>query len=172
MATPVPVIAYTRISRVGKREGESFISQELQFKAIKSFAELRGLEIIDHLHEENVSGGDKTRAGWNQALSRVESGEAKGILVYNISRFSRSIVDALDAIERIQEAGGDLYSTAGDVGDNTPGGKLIRGVFLQHACQLGLRQLVYPDGWNRYGKWLVLDRATRRRWIVPLRAPR
>ena len=36
--------------------------------------------------------------------------------MWNLDRFSRSLVDALDAIERIEAAGGRLYSEEGAIG--------------------------------------------------------
>lgn len=43
----VPVIAYIRVSRVGGREGESFLSPDLQREACQREAEKSGLTIID-----------------------------------------------------------------------------------------------------------------------------
>lgn len=126
----IPVIAYIRVSRVGGREGDSFLSPDLQREACEREAERNGLRIIDTYEELDASGGDSRRPLWNKAIERVERGEARGLVVWNLSRFSRSTVDALTALERIENAGGVLYSASGDVGDSTPSGKLTRTVFL------------------------------------------
>lgn len=126
----IPVIAYIRVSRLGGREGDSFLSPELQEQACLREAEKNGLIIIDTYEELDASGGDSSRPLWNKAIERIERGEAKGLVVWNLSRFSRSTVDALSALERIEKAGGALYSASGDVGDNSPSGKLTRTVFL------------------------------------------
>jgi DNA invertase Pin-like site-specific DNA recombinase len=57
----------------------------------------------------------KTRPKWNEALARIESGEIGALALWNLSGFSRSTIDGLNAIERIEAAGGALYSAAGDV---------------------------------------------------------
>ncbi len=123
-------IGYIRVSKVGGREGDSFLSPGDQRRAIDAVAKRDGLKIVDVLEEHDVSGGDNTRPKWNEALERVESGEVKAIVVWNLSRFSRSVIDGLRAIERVEDAGGSLYSAAGDVGDSTPAGKLTRTLFL------------------------------------------
>ena len=79
---------------------------------------------MDWYEELDASGGDSSRPLWNKALTRIDRGEVRGLAVWNFSRFSRSTVDALRALERIEEAGGSLYSASGDVGDTTPTGKL------------------------------------------------
>lgn len=47
---------------------------------------------------------------------RVERGEAGAIVVWDLDRFSRSVVDALAAIDRIAAAGGRLVSEQGATG--------------------------------------------------------
>jgi DNA invertase Pin-like site-specific DNA recombinase len=126
-------IGYIRVSRVGGRTGDSFISPAEQRKAIEALAQREGIKVTYWLEELDVSGGDSARPKWNQALGMIEHGSAKALLVWNISRFSRSLSDALTALERIEKAGGGLYSAAGDVGDETPTGRFTRNVFLSLA---------------------------------------
>jgi DNA invertase Pin-like site-specific DNA recombinase len=126
----VPVIGYVRVSRVGARGGDSFLSPELQREEIDRECQRSNLGLLEVYEELDKSGGDNTRPLWNKALERVEQGQAKGIVVWNLSRFSRSLVDAVAAIERIEKAGGSIYSASGEAGDNTPTGKLTRNIFL------------------------------------------
>jgi site-specific DNA recombinase len=124
------VIAYVRVSRIGGREGDSFLSPELQVEAIERECRRSNLEIIDTLEELDRSGADNTRPLWNEALRRIESGEAQGLVVWNLARFARSVIDGASAIERIEKAGGELYSASGEAGDNSPTGRLTRTIFL------------------------------------------
>jgi DNA invertase Pin-like site-specific DNA recombinase len=121
MATPVD--AYIRVSRVGDRGGR-FISPDLQRESIERVCEREGLTVQKWFEELDASGGDNTRPLWNEALDRVEAGITRGIVCWNLSRFSRSVKDALTAIDRIEGAGGRLYSEDGDLG------KLDRGIRL------------------------------------------
>lgn len=125
-------IAYIRVSRVGGREGDSFLSPQLQRESIEGLARREGLEIVSWLEELDASGGDATRPKWNEAIEAVERGEAAGIACWNISRFSRSIRDFLNAIDRIEAAGGRLFSATEEFGDD-PAGRMTRNVLLSIA---------------------------------------
>ncbi len=120
-------IGYVRVSRVSKRAGDSFLSPELQRQSITRVCQREGLELVDVLEELDRSGGDASRPLWNQAIERVEQGEAGAIVVWNLSRFSRSLPDALRAIDRIEGAGGRLYTEEGATG------KLERNILLSVA---------------------------------------
>jgi DNA invertase Pin-like site-specific DNA recombinase len=108
-------IGYIRVSRVGGRSGDSFISPELQQESIERVCALNGLTLIDTYTELDASGGDASRKLWNRAIDRVVSGEAQAVVTWNLSRFSRSVKDALGAMERIEAAGGKVYSEEGNL---------------------------------------------------------
>lgn len=127
--TLIPVIGYIRVSRVGDRGGDSFLSPDLQRAELDRLAQRDGLKLFKVIEELDASGGDSSRPGWNEAIEAVESGKARGIAVWNLSRFSRSVKDALNALERIEAAGGRLYS-ATETWDDSPSGKFTRNVFL------------------------------------------
>ena len=126
----IPVIAYVRVSDIGGRE--ELMSPELQLDAIRGMARREGLEIVRTITELDKSGRDRKRPGWNEAVQAVEKGEVRGIAVYNLSRFSRSMIDALRALDRIEKAGGALYTAEGDFG-NTATGRLMRDILLRFA---------------------------------------
>jgi DNA invertase Pin-like site-specific DNA recombinase len=109
-------IGYIRVSRVGDRLGDSFISPDLQRASIERVCDREALDLIDVLEELDASGGNPNRKKWNQAIERIEAGEAQALVVWNLSRFSRSLQDALNANERIEAAGGRLFSEEGDIG--------------------------------------------------------
>jgi site-specific DNA recombinase len=121
----IPVVAYIRVSRVGDRGGDSFISPDLQAEAIAALAKREGLKVVETLRELDASGGDNTRPLWNQALAMVEQGKVQGIAVWNLSRFSRSVKDALNAIDRVEAAGGRLYSATEETGN-----RMLRTILL------------------------------------------
>jgi RimJ/RimL family protein N-acetyltransferase len=106
-------IGYVRVSVVGSRGGESFLSPQLQRESIERVCHREGLDLIDVVEELDRSGGDSTRPLWNACIERIERGEAQALVCWNLSRFARSIVDAKRAIERIEGAGGRLYSEEG-----------------------------------------------------------
>jgi DNA invertase Pin-like site-specific DNA recombinase len=87
---------------------------------------------VDVLEELDASGGDRTREKWNEAIRRVEDGEVGAIVVWNLSRFSRSVKDALDGLGRIEAANGRLVSATEVVTDD-PFGKLNLSFLLSFA---------------------------------------
>jgi DNA invertase Pin-like site-specific DNA recombinase len=60
-----------------------------------------------------------------QAIGRVERGESDGIIVAYLSRFGRSLVDALRHIEQITEAGGTFVSVQEGLDFSTDAGRLV-----------------------------------------------
>lgn len=106
--TPLRLDAYVRVSRVGKRGGESFISPAIQRERCEGVAQAGGHHIV-RLHEDlDESGGKADRPGFLAALARVEARETDGIVVAKLDRFARSVADAANAMKRIEAAGGAL----------------------------------------------------------------
>lgn len=122
-------VGYVRVSRVGGRSGDSFLSPDLQREQIEGVARREGLTIVEVINELDASGGDADRPEWNRALDMVESGEVDGIVVWNLTRFSRSVKEALTALDRVESAGGQLWSATETLGDD-PAGRMMRTVLL------------------------------------------
>jgi DNA invertase Pin-like site-specific DNA recombinase len=124
---------YVRVSRVGGRSGASFISPQVQREQIEGWAKLRGAS-IDVVHTDmDQSGARDDRPGLTQALRRVESGETGGIVVAKLDRFARSLSAALDAIQRVDRAGGVVVSVGEGIDPGTPAGKMMMRLLLVFA---------------------------------------
>jgi hypothetical protein len=95
---------YIRVSRRAGREGESFISPEVQRKKIAGWAKLHEVEIVKWWEEIDQSGAKLERPMFQQALARCEAGETGGIVVARLDRFARSAVDALSSSGFLQTA--------------------------------------------------------------------
>lgn len=121
---------YVRVSRVSGRAGDSFISPGLQRERCEAHANLHGHRIV-RVHEElDVSGGRDDRPMWQQMLARVERGETGGVIVARIDRFSRSLVGALNAIERLETAGGVIISVNEQFDTSAPMGRAVMRILL------------------------------------------
>lgn len=130
---PVRLVGYVRVSRVGGRQGDSFISPALQREQIEAFAKIRGFTIVDWIEDLDESGGKYQRPGFQRALEMVERGEVDGIAVSKLDRFARSVIDALHAIERIRAAGGELVSVTDNFDTTTAIGKAMLQITLVFA---------------------------------------
>jgi DNA invertase Pin-like site-specific DNA recombinase len=118
---------YVRVSAVKGRGGPSYISPDVQADTIRRLAAAKGVEVGEIVVEENVSGGravEERELG--RLVERVESGESGGIIVWKLSRFSRSLLGAVDATARIVAAGGRLI--ADDFDSAQPMGKVLLGL--------------------------------------------
>lgn len=131
--SPVKVIGYVRVSKVGSRGGERFRSPKEQHDAISALAEERGFEVFRWLEELDASGGDEKRPRWNEARRAVERGEAAGVMVYDFSRWSRDTERGLASIKIMREAGGDLWSCQERIDTTTPEGWFMLTSFLANA---------------------------------------
>jgi site-specific DNA recombinase len=114
---------YIRVSRVGGRSGESFISPEVQREQIARYADSHGHEVVAWHEDLDQSGGTINRPGFQAVLGRIERGDTDGIIVPKLDRFGRSVPRIYEALERIQSAGGCLLSVAEDFDLTTANGR-------------------------------------------------
>src|SRR3954447_7051825 len=99
----LPVDGYIRVSRVGDRSGESYISPDVQRDAIENWARERDVELVLHEPEENVSGGSMDRPIFNRLMTRVRAGQSGGIVVWKLDRFARTLVGGLTTLNELTE---------------------------------------------------------------------
>jgi site-specific DNA recombinase len=136
---------YIRVSRRAGREGESFISPELQRQKIAGWAELHGVEISQWWEEIDASGARIERPLFQEAIARCERGETGGIVVARLDRFARSAVDALESIKRLNEAGARLVSVEDNFDGSTPMGRFAIGI-LTLIAELELERI--KESWD------------------------
>ncbi|HEX5955690.1 MAG TPA: recombinase family protein, partial [Solirubrobacterales bacterium] len=92
---------YLRVSRVGGRDGEGYISPEVQREAIEGYAQDLGGEIVAWHDDQDYSGGNIERPGFQAALERLRGGDSGGIVVMAIDRFARSVADGAAIVKEI-----------------------------------------------------------------------
>jgi DNA invertase Pin-like site-specific DNA recombinase len=136
---------YIRVSRRAGREGESFISPEVQRKKIGEWAKLHEVEIVAWWEEIDQSGARLERPMFQEALARCERGETGGIVVARLDRFARSAVDALGSIRRLNEAGARLVSVEDNFDGSTPMGRFAIGI-LTLIAELELERI--KENWT------------------------
>jgi DNA invertase Pin-like site-specific DNA recombinase len=136
---------YVRVSRRAGREGESFISPELQRKKISDWAKLHDVEIVQWWEEIDQSGAKLQRPMFQEALARCEGGESGGIVVARLDRFARSAVDALESIKRLNQAGARLVSVEDNFDGSTPMGRFAIGI-LTLIAELELERI--KESWS------------------------
>lgn len=130
----LPVEGYIRVSRVGDRSGESYISPDVQAAAITKLAAEKGLRLRLNEPEENESGGTMDRPIFNQVMKRIREGESGGVIVYTLDRFARSLVGGYSLLTELAGRGAIFASaTEAQFDFATSSGRLMLQIHLMMA---------------------------------------
>ena len=105
-------VVVVRVSEQGDREDENFHSPKAQLAKARSWSEDQGNRVVDVFEEIDVSGKLPLvrRPGLLRAIEMVEAGEADHIVVAYFDRLVRSLKVQLEVIERVEQAGGEIYA--------------------------------------------------------------
>ena len=127
-------VGYVRVSKVQGRAGDSFQSPRQQEDTVRTWAKAHGHELVDLVHELDVSGSRAVKdRELDRLVRRIEAGEAEGLIVARLDRFARSLVGGLAAIERIERAGGSFVAVQDGFDLSTPTGRLVLRIMLSLA---------------------------------------
>ena len=127
------LIGYVRVSRIGSRAGEGYISPKVQRDAISAYASELGEEVAYFADDQDFSGGNTERPAFAEALDRLERGEHDGILVMRIDRFARSVADGARIVREITDRGQVFASCHERIDPRTPEGRFMLTSFLANA---------------------------------------
>src|SRR6266511_5471809 len=110
-------VGVVRVSRVGGRDGDTFVSPSEQAQRIADACRRDGLKLVQTFEELDVSGGAQLaqRPGLSRALALVEAGEAEVLVVAYFDRLVRSVARQAEILERVESAGGSILAV--DVGE-------------------------------------------------------
>ncbi len=115
-------VGYVRVSTEEQaREGSSLDAQRAR---IASWCELNGYELVAVHADEGLSGKRAdTRPGLQAALVDAAGGAA--LVVYSLSRVSRSTRDMLTIAEQLERAGADLVSLTERIDTTGAAGRMV-----------------------------------------------
>lgn len=115
-------VGYVRVSTEGQvAEG---VSLELQRTKIAAWASLHDAELVAVFADEGVSGSRADRPGLLQAIAAAKR-ERAALVVYSLSRLSRSTLDTLRLAGDLERAGCDLVSLSEQLDTTSPAGRVI-----------------------------------------------
>lgn len=128
------VLIYVRVSRLGDR-ADSLISDEIQEAECRRWALSEGLVVVGHpITDIDKSGREMTKRQIASSIERVRNGEAEGIVVWKFSRWGRNVLDALQSLKELREAGGFIGSASEPLDAiDTPVGKFSLSLLLSMA---------------------------------------
>jgi len=118
-----PVVGYVRVST--GRQAEEGVSLEAQERRIRAWCEVTGGELVEVHADAGLSGGKL--AGREGLRTAVEAAcRVRGVLVvYSLSRLSRSTKDTIEISERLDRAGCDLVSLSERIDTTGAAGRMM-----------------------------------------------
>lgn len=127
---PRIVAAYSRVSRVGGRAGDGFISFDDQEDGIRQRARELGLTIPADawFREPDASGGSfKNRPKWDEMMARIEdpADPLAGFIALRTDRFSRKVADGAQIAEEFKKKGLNFVLVDVPVDFSTPAGEYM-----------------------------------------------
>jgi len=116
-------IGYVRVSTEGQVvDGVSLDAQEAK---IKAWAIANDADLLEVLIDAGVSGKRAdNRSGLQTAIDRA-CREKAALIVYSLSRLSRSTKDTIVIAEKLEKAGADLVSMSEKIDTTTAAGKMV-----------------------------------------------
>ena len=127
---PPGVDGYIRVSRIGGRSGDGYISPDVQRNQIEEYAAFLNLPVIAWHSDEDYSGGNTQRPGFQEIMRRIKAGETGGVIVAHTDRFSRSVADGSAAVQEIIAEGGVFASAMERMDPRTPAGMYMLNNFF------------------------------------------
>jgi len=127
MATQRKAVGIVRVSRT---KGAGIVSPSEQRQRIEDACKRDGLKLVDVFEELDVSGGAalEKRPGLSRAVAMVETGEVDTIIATYLDRLVRSMRVQLELVQRVEDAGGSVFTLdVGKVTNGTPTKRLEAG---------------------------------------------
>jgi len=120
---PMKCIGYSRVSTADQaREGVSLDNQESK---IMTYAELNGIELVDLVRDEGISGKSLDRDGIKRVLEMAKARQIDAIIVYKLDRLSRKTLDTLNLIELFEKYGVAFHSISEKIDTESATGKFF-----------------------------------------------
>jgi len=116
-------IGYVRVSTEDQaREG---ISLDNQGSKIRAYADLNGLELVDVIRDEGLSGKTMDRPGMNQINTLINAAKIDAVIVYKLDRLSRKTIDILNTLDAWEKQNIAFHSITDKIDTKTAAGKFL-----------------------------------------------
>ena len=111
-------VGYVRVST--DKQAKEGVSIENQEGAIKEFCAREGLELLEVIKDEGISGGkNRSRPGFVKLLDMIETQRIDAVVLYSLERLSRDMLTLL-ALERfLNEYNVTLFTIEGKIDTST-----------------------------------------------------
>ena len=114
-------IGYIRVSTEG--QAQDGVSLDAQRAKIAAWCELNDYTLTAVHVDAGISGKNCNRPGLQSALA--DCGKGNALVVYSLSRLSRSIRDTMDISDKLAKVGADLVSLSEKIDTTSAAGKMV-----------------------------------------------
>jgi site-specific DNA recombinase len=115
-------VGYVRVSTA--KQAEEGVSLAMQETKIRQWAELNDAQLLTIHTDDGLSGSTTNRPGLRAALVDCKRNKA-ALVVYSLSRLSRSTRDTLDVAAALEASDSDLVVLRERVDTTTPSGRMV-----------------------------------------------
>lgn len=114
-------VGYIRVST--QQQADEGVSLEAQKAKIEAWCLANDYTLSNIYSDEGISGTKSSRKGLQAALDSIESGTA--LVVYSLSRLTRSTKDMLSLSDQLEKANADIVSLTEKIDTTTAAGKMV-----------------------------------------------
>ncbi len=147
---PERVALYMRVSSEEQVERHSIGTQE---EFLEQYCDLYSMDVAGVYRDEGISGtvSMHERPGGGRLLDDARGGKLDVVLVYKLDRIGRTLLNVVDAHDRLDAAGVALRSATEPIDTSTPSGRLIFHMLASFAeFERGTIRERTQDGLHRY----------------------
>ena len=117
-------IGYVRVSTTKQVNGG--VSLEAQSEKIRAYCAFKDMDLAGIVTDAGKSGSKANREGFQEILSLCVSGKIDSVVVYSISRFTRSTKDLLEFVDRhVIKGNVELHSISESLDTSTATGRFM-----------------------------------------------
>jgi site-specific DNA recombinase len=163
---------YVRVST--QEQAKDGVSLDMQRAKLSKWAELNDAELVEVVADEGLSAKSINRPGLARVLELAKRHRA-AVVVYSLSRLSRSTKDTLHIVSELERSGGELVSLSERIDTSSAGGRMVFRMMavlaefereqlsertrdaMRHAKSQGRVVGQVPHGYSRDGDLLILN---------------
>jgi DNA invertase Pin-like site-specific DNA recombinase len=123
----VKVLGYVRVST--QEQATSGLGRAAQEAALSAECQHRGWTLVGVVVDDGESGASLDRPGIQDALRRLLTGEADGLVVSKLDRLTRSVADLMAVLSWFEDERKTLVALDLGLDTSTPGGRLVATIF-------------------------------------------
>ncbi len=98
---------------------------ESQILSCKSYCEQNGISEYEVFQDEGISGAKTSRPGLDEMMKAVREGKISAVVTFSFSRFGRSTIHLITALEEFNKLGVQFVSVSERLDTQSPIGKVI-----------------------------------------------